>query len=44
MFAFTAQHVVIEIPERTSDYPEPKTFQKIAHLKTHRNIHDEGKR
>ena len=31
MFAFTTQHVVIEISERTSDCPEPKTFQKISH-------------
>ena len=30
MFAFTTQHVVIEISERTSDCPEPKTFQKMS--------------
>ena len=28
MFAFTTQHVDIEFPERTSDCPEPKNFQK----------------
>ena len=28
MFAFTAQRVVIEVPERTSDCPEPKTLKK----------------
>ena len=28
MFAFTTQHVVIEFPERSSDCPEPKNFQK----------------
>ena len=33
MFAFTTQLVVIEISERTSDCPEPKTFQKISHKK-----------
>ena len=33
MFAFTTQHVVIEVPERTSDCPEPKTFKKISHKK-----------
>ena len=30
MFAFTAQHVVIEFPERTPDYPEPKAFQNYS--------------
>ena len=33
MFAFTTQHVVIEVPERTSDCPELKTFKKFFHKK-----------
>ena len=33
MFAFTMQCVVIEVPERTSDCPEPKTFKKYSHKK-----------
>ena len=44
MFAFTTQQVVIEVPERTSDCPEPKTFKNISHKKKHRNTYDEGKR
>ena len=31
MSAFTMQCVVIEVPERTSDCPEPKTFKKYSH-------------
>ena len=42
MIAFTTQHGGIEVPERTSDCPEPNTFKKISH-KTQRNAHDEGK-
>ena len=34
MFAFTAQHLVIEVPESTSDCPEPNTIQKISHKNT----------
>ena len=30
MFAFTMQCVVIEVPERTSACPEPKTFKKYS--------------
>ena len=33
MFAFTKQHVVIEVPERTSECQEPKTFKTISHKK-----------
>ena len=44
MFAFTTQHVVIEVPECTLDCPETKNLEKTFLLKTHRNIHDEGKR
>ena len=36
--AFTTQHGGIEVPERTSDCPEPNTFKKIS-LKTQRNAH-----
>ena len=43
MFAFTTQHVVIEIFERTSDCPEPKTFQKMS-TKNAWYAHYEGKR
>ena len=32
-FPFILQHVVIEFPERTSDCPEPKTFEKTSHKK-----------
>ena len=32
MFAFTTQHEVIELPERTSDCPEPKAFSKVLYL------------
>ena len=46
MFAFTTQHVLIEVPERTSDCAKPKTLKKFSYKKkkTHRNSHDEGKR
>ena len=41
LFAFTTQHVVIEVPERTSDCPEPtENFQKNFPRKTHRNTHE----
>ena len=30
MFAFTMQCVVIEVRERTSAFPEPKTFKKYS--------------
>ena len=33
MFAFTTQSVVIEVPESTSDCPEPKTFKQFSHKK-----------
>ena len=33
MFAFTTQHVVIEVPERTSDCSELKTFKTFSHKK-----------
>ena len=33
MFAFTTQHVVIEVPERTSDWSELKTFKTFSHKK-----------
>ena len=33
MFAFTTQHVVIEVPERTSDCPELETFKTFSHKK-----------
>ena len=33
MFAFTTQHVVIEVPERTSDSLEPITLKTFAHKK-----------
>ena len=33
MFAFTTQHVVIKVPERTSDCPEPKAFKTFFHKK-----------
>ena len=39
MIAFTTQHGGIEVPERTSDCPEPNTFKNIS-LKTQRNAHD----
>ena len=45
MFAFTTQYVVIEVPERTSDCPEPNTIQKISHKKQYIAIPDDkGKR
>ena len=33
IFAFTTQHVVIEVPERTSDSLEPITLKTFAHKK-----------
>ena len=33
MFAFTTQHVAIEVPERTSDCSELKTFKIFSHKK-----------
>ena len=33
VFAFTTQHVVIEVPERTSDCSELKTFKTFSHKK-----------
>ena len=43
-FEFTAQHVVIEVPEHTSDCPEPKTtvtIKKISLKNT--SQYDEGR-
>ena len=38
MFAFITQHVVIKVPERTSDCLEPKTLKKCKYFeKTGRN-------
>ena len=41
MFEFTTQHVVIEVPERTSDCSEPKTIKKISLKNTSK--YDEGR-
>ena len=38
MIAFTTQHVVIEVPERTRQIAQNQTLSKK------RNAHDEGKR
>ena len=41
MFEFTTQHLVIEVPERTSDCSEPKTIKKISLKNTSK--YDEGR-
>ena len=41
MFEFTTQHVVIEVPERTSACPEPKTIKNISLKNTSK--YDEGR-